>query len=149
MTVRNYMIAAAALAVAAPALADDAADIRAAETAWNAAIKAKDGATLDRWMSDDFELTGGPAATRLIIPRSAWRANLERMTISHYDTEVADVDVAGDYAIATIKGRWTVAFNGKAADERFLLRDVWVWRKTGWQVIRRYMVDEPVPTAKP
>ncbi|MEO5612381.1 MAG: nuclear transport factor 2 family protein [Sphingomicrobium sp.] len=124
-------------------MADDAADVRAAESAWNTAIMAKDGAALDRWMSADFQLVAGAAETGTAVPRAAWRANLQRMTLKQYETEVTDVQLAGDYAVASLTGRWSVEMGGRSLNGPFLLRDVWTWRKTGWQVVRRFVVDQP------
>ena len=139
----HLLLAVAAVSViASPALADDAADVRSAETAWNAAIQTKDIAQIERSMDKDFMLTGGPAGT-MAVPRAAWLANLHRMTLKYYEVEVTGIELSGDHAVATVKGKWTVEFNGEEINEPFLLRDIWAWRPTGWQVIRRFVVDEP------
>jgi len=135
------LIAGAALAASSPAWADAAADIRAAETAWNAAIMAKDMAVLERYMGPEFELTGGAAEQDDGVPRAAWLANMSRMTFKEYRTDVTDVRVMGDMAVANVAGNWTVEMNGRGGSETFLLRDIWVRRAGGWQVVRRYRVD--------
>lgn len=131
-----------ALFLSSYATADAGADIRAAEAAWSAAILAKDQVALDRYTAPEFELTGGEAGAADSIPRAAWMANLQRMTFVKYDTKVTHVHLAGDVAIATVAGSWTVEMNGHKASEPFLLRDVWARRPAGWQVVSRYRIDQ-------
>ena len=138
----------ATLGLSSPARADDAADIRTAEAEWNAAILAKDQAILDRYTAPEFELTGGAAGRDDAVPRSAWMANLKRMTFVKYETSVTDLHMAGDVAIATVEGNWTVEMNGRKGSEPFLLRDTWARRPGGWQVVSRYRVDRNPEAAR-
>ena len=140
------MLGVTALALSSPAFADDATDIRAAEAEWNAAIMARDQAILDRYTAPEFELTGGADGRDEAVPRGAWMANLKRMTLLEYETRVTDLHVAGDVAIATVAGNWTVEMNGRKGSEPFLLRDTWARRPGGWQVVSRYRIDRD-PTA--
>jgi ketosteroid isomerase-like protein len=134
--------AAASIAVASPALAEDAADIRAAEARFTEATRSKDAAALDAILAPEFELVGGEAEAGSGVPRAAWLANLGRMTLTEYQTDVTDVRVNGGIAVATVRGNWTVRIGERGGREAFLLRDVWVRRGPGWQLVRRYRVGE-------
>jgi len=132
-------LTAAALA-AAPGSAEPRQEIEAANSRWTRAVIAKDVAALEAILGPEFELTGGAATGEDGLPRALWLANLQKMQISDYQADIADLHVAGDFAVATVRGRWTVALGGPPRTDAFELRDIWVRRAGGWQVIRRYRV---------
>jgi hypothetical protein len=64
------------------------------------------------------------------------------MTLTEYRTDVTDVRANGGIAAATVRGNWTVRMGERGGSEAFLLRDIWVRRGPGWQLVRRYRVGE-------
>ncbi len=132
----------AALAVAAPARADPASEIRAANARWTEAVANKNMTEVEAIIAPEFELASGAATAKDVVPRPVWLANLQRLKISNYATDITDLQVKGDIAVATVKGSWLVALEGEQRSDSFQLRDVWVRRPQGWQVVRRYILGE-------
>ena len=126
---------------AQPALAGDAEDIRATNARWTAAMKAKDVAAVDQIVGPEFALTWGGATASETVPRAAWMANYEKMTISEYRVDIVDLKIDGDKAIATVDGNWTVTNDRGTRSAPFKLRDTWVKRANGWQVVGRHMSE--------
>ena len=130
------------LVAAAPAAAEPREEIASVNARWTEAVARKDMAAVESIIAPEFELTGGAATAKDIVPRAVWLANLQRMDISSYDTRITDLKVVGDIAVATVKGSWVVALGEEKRADSFELRDVWVRRPQGWQVVRRYIVGE-------
>jgi hypothetical protein len=77
------------------AFADDAADVRAANSRWTAAMKAKDVAAVEKIVGPEFVLTRGQAlGAGERVERAAWIANLKQMTFAAYRADVTGVQVA-------------------------------------------------------
>src|SRR5206468_2522808 len=111
-TLHKILIALFALA-SQPALADDAADVRAANNRWTVAMKAKDMAAVEKIVGPEFVLTRGQASdAKERVERAAWIANLKQMTFAVYRADVTDVQVTGDFAVAKVDGEWSVTQSG-------------------------------------
>ena len=126
----------AAAAEIAPEARTVAQQIDAMEQAWAGALRRKDRAELERLLAPEFRLEG--AALAPSADRAAWLANLERMEVRNYAVRVTDVKVAGDTAVASVEGEWTVSMaGGPMRNERFELQDTWVRRGGAWVATRR------------
>ena len=133
-------------AVSQSAFADDAADVRAANSRWTVAMKAKDMAAVEKIVGPEFVLTRGQASgAEERVERAAWIANLKQMTFAAYRADVTDVRVTGDFAVAKVDGDWTVTQKGHTRSGPFEVYDIWFKRTNGWQVIRRHQVSVPTP----
>ena len=144
-TLHKILIALFALA-SQPALADDAADVRAANNRWTVAMKAKDMAAVEKIVGPEFVLTRGQASdAKERVERAAWIANLKQMTFAVYRADVTDVQVTGDFAVAKVDGEWSVTQNGHTRSGQFEVTDIWFKRTNGWQVIRRHVSSAPTP----
>jgi ketosteroid isomerase-like protein len=126
---------------AQPALATDADDIRAANARWTVAMTAKDLAVIEQIVAPRFALTWGAASASETIPRAAWLANFEKMTISEYRVDIVDLKIDGDRAVATVEGSWKVTSPRGTRNEPFKLRDTWERSESGWQVTGRHMSE--------
>jgi ketosteroid isomerase-like protein len=135
------------VAASQSAFANDAAAVRAASDQWTAAMKAKDMATVEKFVGPEFVLTRGQASgADERVERPTWIANLKQMSFGAYRADVADVQVSGDFAVTTVKGFWTVTQNGLTRNGPFRVNDIWFRRSNGWQVIRRHQTSAPTPT---
>lgn len=127
------------LLVAAPAVANEN-EIRQVEAECTAATKAKDMLVLEKLLGPEFELVMGEAK-QPARDRAGWLGFLPRMTFHSYNTNVTDVRMHGDIAMAAIAGDWDVEVAGERHKAPFKLRDIWVRRNGQWQIVRRYVVD--------
>ena len=145
------LIVAAALSViatagiAAPARADDEAEIRALEAGWSEAFLKSDYSAIERIVAPEFVLFGvGDDGELAFIPRDKWMVNAKRITFREYETKVIAVTSAADTAVATIEGRWNVSMGPTASlNERFVLTDTLVRRNGEWQVLFRHSRSLP------
>jgi hypothetical protein len=133
-----------ASASAAPVKGSDAATIHALEEEWESALLTGNHRALERILAPEFKLMGpgrrGPGFT----PRAEWFANVKNMKLDQYNTEVLDVIIAGNTAIATVEGNWKVSFAGQSSREsRFVLSDTWVKRNGRWSVVFRHATTLP------
>src|SRR3954464_12223837 len=124
------LVAAAALALPA----DDAKAVAALDTAYQAAVKANDAATMDRILADDFVLvTGrGQAFTKADLLKAA----RNKTTLYEHQEEDAGsqtVRVWGDTAVVTallwIKGTRA----GAPIDDKLWFSDTYVRMNSGWK----------------
>lgn len=131
----------AAALMAAPAAASPSSEITAANAKWTAAVAKKDMATVEAIVAPEFRLTSGAATSKESVERAVWLANLGKMQIADYRTEITDLEIHGDTAISTVTGSWEVTLGKDKRNNEFKLIDVWVHRPSGWQVVRRHMVE--------
>ena len=131
----------AATLLASPAVADSSGEIRAANARWSEAVAHKDMATVEAIVAPGFRLTSGTARADQVTARDRWLANLRNMQIASYKTEITDLEIHGDTALATISGSWNVAFGDVKLNEPFELVDFWVRGPSGWQVVRRHITS--------
>ncbi|HEX4736094.1 MAG TPA: nuclear transport factor 2 family protein [Allosphingosinicella sp.] len=146
MRIVHQIIFCLLVATSQSAFADAAADVRAANDRWTVAMKSKDMTVVQSLVGPEFVLTRGQAsAADERVERAAWIANLRQMSFAVYKANVTDVQVTGDFAVATVDGDWTVTQNGRTRSGPFRVYDIWFKRTNGWQVIRRHQVSAPTP----
>jgi ketosteroid isomerase-like protein len=92
----------------------------------------------------------------MFMRRDEWMRNARLWVHEGFDARVVDVTTAGDTAVATVEGLWTVkrAPDQPADQVRFVVTDTWVRRHGQWQVVWRYSnrlanAPWPRPAAKP
>jgi ketosteroid isomerase-like protein len=139
----------AAAMVAVPARADPASDIAALEAQWSRAFLAGDSAALERIVAPEFTLVRIEAGEPDFTPRDRWFANARRLRFDRYETRVVGFTAAGDTAVATIEGMWTISRGNESRTERFVVTDTWVRRGGRWQAIFRHSSPMPPETPAP
>ena len=114
MHMRTLLIA---LMLAAPLHAQDAAAIRAARTAQNAAMAAGDVDRAASWWTDDVAIRRGLGAA--VNGIAAYKAILERAPVSDtalvYDRKTTGVTVSDHWPLAFETGTWIARRGGKGA----------------------------------
>ncbi len=141
----------AALAWAAPARADVAAEIRAQESAWEQAFRTGDTGFLQSLLAPEFRLMRAENGRIIATSRAQWFANLAGYKFEEFEARVVDVAADGDTAVATVEGHWKVGIPGRGTrEENFILSDTFVKRGGMWQVLYRHSSPSPrAATAKP
>lgn len=148
--------AAAAVAAAAPAAAVDPAAVEIAELErkWGEAFVSRDFDFIDRIVAPEYRLVvAAPDGSYGLTPRDAWMKNARVFTHHAFAVETLDVNRAGDTAVASAHGLWTVSFapGQPPTPVRFFVTDTWLRRNGRWQVIHRYshrLPDAPWPPRK-
>jgi ketosteroid isomerase-like protein len=145
-------------APASPSPADQAAaaQIRQLEQDWGQAFVKRDFDFLERIIAPEYRLVGArPDGTYAITGRAEWMKNSRAFTHQAFLVETVDVNLAGDTAVASAQGLWTVSRRAgePPRPSRFFVTDTWVRRNGQWQVIHRYshrLPDAPwPPVARP
>ena len=137
------LMAAAALALAGPANADDASDIEALEAEWALAFRSSDFESLERIVAPEFTLVRVEQGVAEFTPRDRWFANARRFRFDRYETRVLGSTIAGDSAVVTVDGSWTISRGDQSRTEDFVVTDTWVRRGGRWQVIFRHSSPAP------
>jgi ketosteroid isomerase-like protein len=145
------LLAAAAAALPnAPAIAE----IGQLEHRWGQAFVSRDFDFIEMIIAPEFKLVvASPNGELAITPRAEWMRTAQVFRHLGFDERTVDVAIAGDTAVATVEGLWTVqmAEDQPARPIRFVVTDTWVRRHHRWQVIARYsqrLTDAPWPPAK-
>jgi ketosteroid isomerase-like protein len=128
---------------AVPANSNDPAVIRALEEEWERALLAADYRALERMLAPEFKLMVAGQRRPGFTPRAEWFANLRNFRIEEYETEVVDVVMAGNTAVATVQGSWKVVAGQSRRENRFILSDTWVKRHGRWTVVYRHATNLP------
>ena len=133
------MLAAATAAAlpSAPAIAE----IGRLEHRWGQAFVSRDFAFIETIIAPEFKLiVASPTGELAITPRLEWMRNARIYKHFGFDERTVDVTTAGDTAVATVEGLWTVqmAEGQPVRPIRFVVTDTWVRRHDRWQVIARY-----------
>lgn len=127
---------------AAPAPADPAAaEIARLEQQWGEAFVKRDFDVIEALVAPEFRLVGADDdGSHGITLRGEWMKNAKAFVHHGFTVETVDVNRAGDTAVASAKGLWTVSFRpgAPAMPIRFFVTDTWVRRGGKWQVIQRY-----------
>src|SRR5215207_6944113 len=136
-------VALAVIAQAAPPVAVDpaAAEIVKLEQAWGEAFVKRDFDFIERIVAPEYRLVGADEdGSHGITLREEWMKNARIFVHHGFTVETVDVNRAGDTAVASAKGLWTVSFRpgAPAIPIRFFVTDTWVRRGGQWQVIHRY-----------
>ena len=143
------VLAAAAALPNAPAIAE----IVSLEHRWGQAFVSRDFTFIESIIAPEFKLiVASPNGELVVTPRLEWMRNARIYKHLGFDERTADVTIAGDTAVATVEGLWTVqmAEGQPVRPIRFVVTDTWVRRHHGWQVIVRYsqrLADAPWPPA--
>ena len=132
-----------AAAVAAVAVAPDpaSADLTRLEQQWGEAFVNRDFAFIERIVAPEYRLVvAHPDGSVAIIRRKEWMKNTREWTHQAFTIEVVDVNRAGDTAVVSAQGLWTVAMRPGTAPQpiRFFVTDTWVRRHGEWHVVHRY-----------
>ena len=145
-----FLLAAAAfIATAAPDAQSD--EIARLETKWGEAFVARDFDFIESIVAPEYRLVvAAPDGSFNIATRPGWMANAKAFTHHAFTVETVDVNRAGDTAVASARGRWTVTMQPGTQPRpiRFFVTDTWVRRDGKWQVIHRYshrLDDAPAP----
>lgn len=132
---------AAALAGSSPAPDPVAAEIRELERRWGEAFVKRDFEFIDRIVAPEYRLVvANPDGSYAIARRDEWMKNARIFTHHAFSVETVDVNRAGETAVASAHGLWTVTFRPgqPATPVQFFVTDTWVRRDGRWQVIHRY-----------
>ena len=114
----------------------DARDIERVATEWMTAVVARDAATLDRVLADEFRLASSLGA---FVDRAAWlRMALHEVEAESFAYSDVTVRAYGDVAVMQSRWRQRARLRGKDWSGEGLLTDVWVWRDGRWQVVARH-----------
>ena len=137
------VLAAMAGAMSVPPAADAAtvAAITTLESRWGEAFVKRDFEFIESIIAPEYALAGTtPAGDIGIMRRDEWMKNARLWVHEGFDARVVDVATAGDTAVATVEGLWTVKRDPDKSAEavRFVVTDTWVRRHGKWQVIWRY-----------
>ena len=149
-----FVMAALAGAIAVSPASNSAtvAKITALETRWGKAFVTRDFGFIDSIIAPEYALSGTtPAGDLAMMRRGDWMKNARLWVHEGFDARVVDVATAGDTAVATVEGLWTVKRNpNQPADRvRFVVTDTWVRRHGHWQVIWRYSNRVNAPWPRP
>ena len=135
------------LTLATPAKADVVSDIVLLEEEWANAFRAGDFETVDRIVAPEFTLVRIEQGEAEFTPRDRWFANARRIRFDRYETRVLGSTVAGDSAVVTVEGSWTISRGDQSRTEDFVVTDTWVRRDGRWQVMFRH--SSPAPGVLP
>lgn len=147
------LAAAAFLATASPAAVPD--EIARLETQWGEAFVKRDFAFIESIVAPEYRLVvAGPDGTFGVTRREPWMTNARAFTHHAFTVETVDVNRAGDTAVASARGVWTVTMRPGTPPRpiRFFVTDTWIRRDGRWQVIHRYshrLDDTDAPKAFP
>jgi len=141
----------AAAAVAASPTTPATAEIARLEHQWGQALLTRDFDFIESIVAPEFKLVvASPNGELAITPRAPWMRNARLYKHLGFDERTVDVTTAGDTAVATVEGLWTVQMAEAQPPRpiRFAVADTWVRRNHRWQVIARYsqrLADTPSP----
>ena len=137
-----FALALAAVVAASPVAPDPAvSEISRLEQQWGQAFVKRDFDFLERIIAPEYRLVvAQPDGSFDITRRAEWMANSRAFTHHAFAVQTIDVNRAGNTAVASAQGLWTVAMRkGEPARQlRFFVTDTWVRRNGQWQVIHRY-----------
>ena len=149
------MLALTAAALVALARPDaQTAEIAQLEKKWGEAFVSRDFAFIDSIVAPEYRLVvAAPDGSFDVTPRAVWMANARAFKHHAFTVETVDVNRAGDTAVASARGLWTVTMRLGAPPRpiRFFVTDTWVRRDGTWQVIHRYShrLDDPPAAVAP
>ena len=145
------VLATGALAFAASLSAQPAtsiaAEIAAIEQAWAQAFRTGDMAYIESIVAQEFKLMGERGGAAHFTPRAEWMANTRNFVFHRFEVRTVDVVTAGDTAVATVEGSWTVGRKGLPGTRasRFIVSDTFVKREGKWQVVYRHATTVGAP----
>jgi ketosteroid isomerase-like protein len=115
---------------------DPESELAKLERAWMAAWMAKDLATCERILDDEFLLT---SARGVLMPKSDWlAAAMGPFVCESFEWEEMRVRPFGGMAIVHSRTRQRASVAGQDWSGVFLLTDVWLRREDSWKVVSRH-----------
>jgi ketosteroid isomerase-like protein len=138
------MAAAAATSTPDPAVTE----ITRLEQQWGQAFVTRDFNFIERIVAPEYRLVAAsPDGKYDITLRAEWMKNARAFMTSAFVVDTVDVNRAGNTAVVSAQGVWTVSRKPGEAPRamRFFVTDTWVRRSGQWQVIHRY--SHRLPTA--
>jgi ketosteroid isomerase-like protein len=115
-------------------------EVAAAQRELQAAVAARDIATLERMLGPEFTLTTGRPGNEV-----RGRAEYLEITASHYAIEDFRFDelevIELAPAAALVRSRYVQrgSMDGADRSQPFLMTDVWARRPAGWQLVTRHV----------
>ena len=126
------ILTATTIAAATSATADDRNDVAALDTKYQAAVKAKDAATMDRNLADDFILVEGDGAMNNKADLLK-EARSGRIVYQQLEELEQTVRIWGDTAVVTAKLWGKGTDGGKPCDWKLWFSDTYVRTDKGWR----------------
>ena len=140
MLVLTFALAAAV--ASAPLSPDPAvAELTGLEQQWGEAFVKRDFDFIERIVAPEYRLVvAQPDGSFAIIGREQWMKSTRDWTHQAFAIETVDVNHAGDTAVVSAQGLWTVTMRPETPPQplRFFVTDTWVRRHGHWQVVHRY-----------
>ena len=137
-----FALVIAAAVAASPAGPEPAvAEITQLERQWGEAFVKRDFKFIERIVAPEYRLVAAsPDGKYGITRREEWMKNARIFQHHGFTVRTVDVNLAGDTAVASAEGVWTVSFRQGTPPRpiRFFVTDTWVRRGGQWQVIHRY-----------
>jgi ketosteroid isomerase-like protein len=123
-------------------------EIEARERELQAAVAARDLATLDRLLGHEFTLTTGRPGNEVRGRAEYLDITGSRYVIDEYRFEELEVIELGPGA-AVVRSRYVQRGSMDGADrtQPFLMTDVWAHRPAGWQLVTRHV--SPLASSDP
>jgi ketosteroid isomerase-like protein len=113
---------------------DDKSTVSGLDTAYQAAVKQNDAATMDRILADDFILVTGSGKTYSKVDLLT-EARGGRVVYEHQEDTAQTVRIWGDTAVVTAKLWEKGTDNGKPFDYTVWFSDTYVRTPTGWRYV--------------
>jgi ketosteroid isomerase-like protein len=115
-------------------------EIEARERELQAAVAARDVATLDRLLGQEFTLTTGRPGNEVRGRAEYLEITASRYAIDEYRFEELEVIELGPGA-AVVRSRYVQrgSMDGADRSQPFLMTDVWANRPAGWQLVTRHV----------
>jgi ketosteroid isomerase-like protein len=133
---KSVLFAALLLSQASFASEQDVATVAALDTRYQAAVKTKDTATMDKILADDFVLVIG---TGRAFNKADLIGDAQRDATHYEHQEEIDnsrtVRVWGDTAVVTAKLWVKGTFDGQTSDLKLWFSDTYVRTKSGWKYV--------------
>ena len=123
-------------------------EIEARERELQAAVAARDLATLDRLLGHEFTLTTGRPGNEVRGRAEYLDITGSRYVIDEYRFEELEVIELGPGA-AVVRSRYVQwgSMDGADRSQPFLMTDVWARRPAGWQLVTRHV--SPLASSDP
>lgn len=135
------LVFATAIAAAPVAPEPAVAELTRLEQKWGEAFVKRDFAFIELIIAPEYRLVvADPDGSFAIIRRKEWMKNTRDWTHQAFAIQIVDVNRAGDTAVVSAQGLWTVTMRPGTPPQpvRFFVTDTWLRRNGQWQVIHRY-----------
>ena len=137
-----FALVLAAAVTAAPVASDPAViELTRLEQQWSEAFVKRDFAFMERIVSPEYQhVLAHPDGSFSVIRRKEWMRNTRAWTHQAFGIEIVDVNRAGDTAVVSAQGLWTVTMGPgtKPQSVRFFVTDTWARRHGSWRVVQSF-----------